>query len=272
MQVPLFPNKEPTPNTALDPNISIKQLQDIIAKTKKTSIQDQYMMSNFFEKQVEQFKKIKKQKYESSRCRDYANMLKIYYLFGIIFVYFIIIVRILSWLFLIVAGHRIFTNTNKKTIEIDTDPIPEKICVKHNYDAGKYNNPCSEWLYRWHSSIDIDGTPEKFIINTNNSKKPTHVCKSGSKYNHPCTSYQEIITKFFILFLIVVIIEVIYSGYLYDNNCSLKFKTYKSIPSYIFFIVFIVSYLSILKHFGTIARVGSSIKEDMMFFFDFLYL
>ncbi len=207
---------------------------------------------------------------ERERCTSYANSLKFFYLFGIVSIYLLLVARITSWILLLVSSYRIITGMHARVVAIDVDLVPETICIKHNHDCGDFNNPCSKWLTRWRSRISTESIEKTFIINTignKPSKQPTHICKEGNHYQYPCKTTNDNLLVFFILLLFVIVIETVYGGYLYRDDCTFTFKTIHGVPSYLVLVVFVVLYGVTLTFIKNIKDALGFIVDDIVMFF-----
>lgn len=203
------------------------------------------------------------------QCEDYARSLKFFYMIGILAVYLILLVRVVLWVMLISTIYRAITGFHATPIPINVEPDPELICIKHNHDCGESNNPCSTWLTRWRARIKGTDASKTFIINTvgsNPSSQPQHICKQGNVYTYPCKTMGSTLYKLFTLMLLVMVIEVIYNGYLYTNDCNFTFKTIYGLPSYVMLVIFIVVYLIILSSMHKLGDGFMAIKDDIVSF------
>lgn len=203
------------------------------------------------------------------QCENYAKSLKFFYMIGILMIYIILLVRVILWVMLISTLYRSITGFHATPIPIDVEPDPELICIKHNHDCGESNNPCSKWLARWRARIRGTDASKTFIINTvgsDPSSPPQHICKQGNAYTHPCTTLANTLYKLFTLVLLVMIVEVIYNGYLYTNDCNFTFKTIYGLPSYVVLLIFVAIYLIILSSLHKLGDAFLSIKDDIVSF------
>lgn len=250
-------------------NLDGEELENIINQNNLNQ-NEQKTLNDFSKEMVRQMDNLTMDDLEISRCENYATNLKIYYVIGILFIYLLLLVRCVSWIVLITIAYRIFRH-NVEEIPIDIDAQPEQICVQYNHDCAASNNPCSKWLYRWHASFMVKDKQEEIIINTETSKEPKYIFKKGSIYHYPCSTKKGLISKFFGVLLIVIVLEVIYGGYLFKSNCSMKYKHIGKIPSPIMLFLFIFMYCAIMKYFGTISKASFNIKEDFFDFIRFLY-
>ena len=206
---------------------------------------------------------------EVARCESYAKSLKFFYMFGILAVYILLFIRVMLWIMLLSTLYRIVKGAYATTVPIDVEPNSETICIKHNHDCGESNNPCSSWLTRWRARIRGTSKDKTFIINTigsSPSSPPTHICKKGNTYIYPCKTATDLLHQFFMLLLFVIVIEIVYNGYLYTPDCSFTFKTIYGLPSYAILILFITIYTIVLMSTRRIGDAMASIVDDMTSF------
>ena len=203
---------------------------------------------------------------EVDRCESYAKSLKFFYMFGILAIYLLLLVRVVLWGMLLSTLWKIVQGAHSTIVDIDVEPQSETICVKHNHDCGETNNPCSSWLTRWRARIRGTKKNKTFIINTVGSTPqtpPTHICKQGNMYTYPCKTVNDLVHKFFTILLCVIVVETIYNGYLYNNDCAFTFKTIYGLPSYVLLILFITIYTIVLMSIRRIGDAVSSMGEDV---------
>ena len=203
---------------------------------------------------------------EVDRCESYAKSLKFFYMFGILAIYVLLLVRVVLWGMLLSTLWKIVQGSHSTIVDIDVEPQSETICVKHNHDCGETNNPCSSWLTRWRSRIRGTQKNKTFIINTVGSTPqtpPTHICKQGNMYTYPCKTVNDFVYKFFTILLCVIIVETIYNGHLYNNDCAFSFKTIYGLPSYVLLILFITVYTIVLTSVRRIGDAVSSMGDDI---------
>lgn len=208
---------------------------------------------------------------EVERCESYAKSLKFFYMFGILAVYILLFVRVILWVMLLSTLYRIIKGVHATTVPIDVETNSETICIKHNHDCGESNNPCSSWLTRWRARIRGTDKDKTFIINTIGSSPtspPTHICKQGNMYTYPCKTVSDLIHQFFMLLMFIIVIEIIYNGYLYSPDCTFSFKTIYGIPSYAILILFITVYSIVLISTRRIGDAMASMQDDVSSFWN----
>ena len=208
---------------------------------------------------------------EVERCESYAKSLKFFYMFGILAVYVLLFVRVILWIMLLSTLYRIIKGAHATTVPIDVETNSETICIKHNHDCGESNNPCSSWLTRWRARIRGTDKDKTFIINTIGSSPtspPTHICKQGNMYTYPCKTVMDLIHQFFMVLMFIIVIEIIYNGYLYSPDCTFSFKTIYGVPSYAILILFIAVYSIVLISTRRIGDAMASMKDDMSSFWN----